>query len=473
MRRAKIVCTIGPASRDEETIVKLIDAGMNVARLNFSHGEHEEHREVYERVRRLSDRVAIIQDLSGPKIRVGEIDGGEMRLVDGGTLTLTTGEVGGRDEVVQVLYDKLPSDVKPGDNIYLADGIIHLEVEGITGADVSCRIINGGVLSSRKGLNLPGVTLSAPSLTEKDRIDLDFGMKLGVDAVALSFVRNAAEVGVLRDLLDEKGSAAWIIAKIEKREALEQIDEIIEAADAVMIARGDLGVEISTEEVPLVQKSIIVKCLGRGKPVITATQMLESMVTSERPTRAEASDVANAVLDGTDAVMLSAETAIGRYPIEAVRIMDRIIRKVEEYGGRPALLFEEGPDSRRVDERGEQDAGTIVDAVCAGAVKVADELGASAIATLTHTGRTARLLSRYRPRVPILALTDSVSAAKQVSLLWGVEAIPVDRIREIEEIIAIVREKMRSAGYSGRIVMTAGIPTKEKKPTNTAHVVEI
>lgn len=476
MRRAKIVCTIGPASRDEETIGRLIDAGMNVARLNFSHGEHEEHGEAYKRIRRLGNHVTIIQDLSGPKIRIGDIDGGEMRLVDGETLTLTTGEVRGRDGVVQVTYEKLSSDVSPGDNVYLADGIIHLEVESVEGTDVRCRIVHGGVLSSRKGLNLPGVTLSAPALTEKDRVDLEFGLKLGVDGVALSFVRSAGEVRLLRDVLVERGSAAWIIAKIEKREALEALDEILDAADAAMIARGDLGVEISTEEVPLVQKSIIARCLRKGKPVITATQMLETMVTSERPTRAEASDVANAVLDGTDAVMLSAETAIGKYPVEAVRIMDRIIRKMEEYGEEPALLFEKGPETRQrhpADALGTDEAGSIVDAVCAGAVTVAEELGASAIATLTHTGRTARLLSRYRPRVPILAMTDFAPAAKQMSLVWGVEAIPVERIESTEKIISIVRDKVRKAGYSGKVVLTAGIPTREKEPTNTIHVVDI
>ncbi len=478
VKRAKIVCTIGPASRGEPVLKGLIEAGMDVARINFSHGAREEHRAVFETIRRISDSVAIMQDLRGPKIRIGAIADGEIHLAEDEILTLTPRDVPGEARLIHVTYPALPAEVSPGDSIYLADGTIHLEVKRISGDKVHCRVMHGGTLTSNKGVNLPGVSISTPALTAEDRDDLAFGLELGMDYIALSFVRSAAEVTAVKQLVRETGSEARIVAKIEKREALRELDRIIDAADALMIARGDLGVEIAPEEVPIVQKSIIVECLGRGKPVITATQMLESMTSSERPTRAEASDVANAVIDGTDAVMLSAETAVGDYPVGTVRMMRRIIEHAEEFVGERSDTNAADSPCRRTDlpslrPRGWSEAVRLTDAVCAGAVKVAEETGATAIACLTHTGTTARLMSSHRPSVPILALTDVQQVVRYMALVWGITAVRVDRIDETETIFATVREKLLEAGYTGRMVLTAGIPTREKEPTNTIHIVKV
>ncbi len=467
MKRAKIVATIGPASWDEKTLAKLVEAGMDVARMNFSHGSYDEHREVYKKLRKLSNTVAIMQDLQGPKIRVGDIPGGEIDLEKGNVITLTTDPGAAGEKVIFVTYPDLPKDVEPGDNIYLSDGIIHLVAEAVGRKDLRCRVIHGGVLTSRKGVNLPGVKVSSPALTEKDREDLQFGLELGVDLVALSFVRSAGEVRELRTLISAADSTARIVSKIEKQEALDSLEEILFETDGVMIARGDLGVEIPTEEVPVVQKKLIAACMQRGKPVITATQMLESMVLSERPTRAEASDVANAVLDGTDAVMLSAETATGRYPVESVEMMSRIIEKMESYRGK--IFTPVDIDGLVSPGKGE----ALADAVCSGAVKIAGEVGAKAIVVLTHSGKTAQLVARRRPEMPILALTDFIPVVRQLSLVWGVRAVPVERIEDTEKIFAIAREKVREAGFAGKIVLTAGIPTRERRSSNTVHVFDI
>lgn len=478
MRRAKIVCTIGPSSRSETILKGLIDAGMDVARVNFSHGTRDKHSAVLNTIRRLSDSVAIMQDLRGPKIRVGEIAGGEVHLADGEKLKLTPRDVPGEAGLIHVTYPELPRDVSPGDGIYMADGTIHLEVERIEGDEVHCRVVHGGILASRKGVNLPGVKISTPALTTEDRSDIAFGLELGMDYVALSFVRSADEIEEVKRLIREAQSTARVVAKIEKREALRELEAIIDAADALMIARGDLGVEIAPEEVPVVQKSIIMECLRRGKPVITATQMLESMTSSERPTRAEASDVANAVIDGTDAVMLSAETAIGSYPVETVRMMRRIIERAEGYAGGACDSSVADSRYRRAGPRcarpaGWNEANILTDAVCAGSVKTAEEIEASAIACLTHTGATARLMASHRPGVPILALTDSLTTARHMSLVWGVTAILVDRIEETEKVFATVREKVRGDGHRGHVVLTAGIPTREKQSTNTIHLLYV
>ena len=478
MKRAKIVCTIGPSSRDRAVLEGLIDAGMDVARINFSHGTREEHRAAFETIRSLDDSVAIMQDLRGPKIRIGAIAGGEIHLAEGEILTLTPRDVPGEERLIHVTYPALPEDVSPGDNIYLADGIIRLEVDRISGDEVRCRVIHGGALTSHKGVNLPGVRISTPALTVEDRDDLAYGLEIGMDYIALSFVRSAEEVLEVRRLIGEARSTARVVAKIEKREALDELDRIIDAADALMIARGDLGVEIAPEEVPIVQKSIIVECLRRGKPVITATQMLESMTYSERPTRAEASDVANAVIDGTDAVMLSAETAVGGFPLETVRMMRRIIEHTEEFVGKRDDANVGGSWHRRIDLPAHRPPGWSetemrTDAVCAGAVTVAEATGASAIACLTHSGATARMMASHRPSVPILALTDLQTVARQMALVWGVKPVRVDRIAETETVFATVKERLLEAGHGGRMVLTAGIPTKEKEPTNTIHIVEV
>jgi pyruvate kinase len=468
VKRAKIVCTIGPASRDGETLKRLAGAGMNVARINFSHGKHEEHAEVCRRVRELGSDIAVMQDLQGPKIRVGEIEG-EMELIRDSTIVLTAGDPAGRPGVIHIDYAKLAGEVKPGNDIFLSDGIIHLVVEGVDEEDVRCRVVHGGILTSRKGVNLPGVSISAPALTDRDREDLDFGIGLDVDYVALSFVRSPDEVRELRKILKDAGSAAKIVVKIEKREAIDNLPGILAETDAVMIARGDLGVEIPADQVPVVQKELIGRCLAAGKPVITATQMLESMTTSVMPTRAEASDVANAVIDGSDALMLSAETATGRFPVETVSMMSRIIETAEEY---VLATRKEGAQEGALDMAGSAvDSDT--DAIMAGAVMTAREVGAKAIVVLSHSGRTARLVARRRPSVPVIALTDLEHVVSQLSLVWGVRTIRIDSIEGTEEIIGVITKKVTEAGFSGKIVLTAGIPTKERAPTNTVHVVEV
>jgi pyruvate kinase len=462
-RRAKIVCTIGPASRDEAVLGRLVEAGMDVARMNFSHGTREGHKEIYERIRKLSGEVAVMQDLRGPKMRVGVIEGEGVRLMDGESFTLTSRDVKGGPGIAGVGYEGLAKDVSPGDSIFLADGTIHLEVESVSGKDVSCRIVHGGTLSTGKGMNLPGVSMSVPALTGKDLEDLAYGLDLGVDLVALSFVTGPDEVEDLKERLRRAGSKAWVVAKIEKREALENLGGIITAADALMIARGDLGVEIPVEDVPIVQKNIIRACRSAGKPVITATQMLESMVREERPTRAEASDVANAIIDGTDAVMLSAETATGAHPEETVRIMGRIVARAEEYRTGDHLFDR--------DEPGGEDHQA--DTVSLGAVTIAEEIGASVIACLTHTGRTARMIARYRPYVPIIALTDNPHISRLLRLVWGVSCIRIETIEDTESILGIVRERLEEAGFRGRAVMTAGIPTGLRGPTNMVNVLDL
>lgn len=464
MRRAKIVCTIGPASRKADVLRDLVEAGMNVARMNFSHGTREQHRDVYRLIREISPEVAIMQDLRGPKIRVGTIPGDGLRLVEGESFTLTTREIEGGAGIAGVTYGEFSRDVKKGDSIFLADGTIHLEAAKVSGDDVVCRVVHGGLLTSGKGVNLPGVRIGETALTAKDAADLEYGLELGVDMVALSFVTGPEDVTGLKERIRELGSSAWVVAKMEKREALEKLDAIVKASDALMIARGDLGVEISAEEVPIVQKKIIQACRRAATPVITATQMLESMVTEERPTRAEASDVANAIIDGTDAVMLSAETATGAYPVEAVRIMSRIAERAEEYRI-------DNPCFGEREEPGREDH--LVDAVSLGAVEIAEEMDASAIACLTHSGKTAKMIARYRPCVPVVALTDNALLVRTLSVVWGLRCIQIERIEETERIVTAVRDRLREAGLVGTVVLTAGVPTKEKGPTNMINVVTV
>src|SRR5712692_6041610 len=407
MRRTKIVCTIGPATSSEEQLERLMRAGMNVARLNFSHGTHDEHAAVIERIRRISARlgcpIAILQDLQGPKIRVGSLQGGQpIRLVDGAQVTITTRPVAGDSQTIPTTYMHLPQDVKPGDRILLDDGLMELRVLDAGATDVRCQVVHGGLLKEHKGINLPGVAVSAPALTEKDREDLRFGVMHGVDYVALSFVRQPEDVLEAKDLIRqfqvEKGETDQVmppplIAKLEKPEALAHLDDILAAVDGVMVARGDLGVEMAPEKVPLIQKRIISTCNDVGLPVITATQMLESMITHPRPTRAEASDVANAILDGTDAIMLSAETATGAYPIEAVEMMVRIALETEA-GNRTAHQ----PQCKHL---------TKAHAVSHAARALSEEASVQAIVVFTRSGTSAHLFSKDRPRTPIFAYTPS------------------------------------------------------------------
>ena len=416
MTKTKIICTIGPASSLPETIAGLVQSGMNVARLNFSHGTHDEHSERIRVIRRVSAElgkpVAIMQDLAGQKIRVGVVEPDPLTLRAGDEFTLTTRSAG-KPGAVTVEFPGFPRMVKPGDAILLSDGSIELRVTATTETDVVTLVAAGGELSSRKGVNVPLHSLDVPAFTDKDREDLEFGIRHGVDIVAQSFVRNAADVRQVREFLAGRGSTVPIVAKIENNRAIENIDGILEAVDGIMVARGDLGVETPLEKVPIVQKSIIAKSNAAGKPVITATHMLKSMVTEIRPTRAEAADVANAVLDGTDAVMLSEETAVGKYPALAVEILGRIAREAEScalFGGVVQRLRGYPPLSDR-------------EAFGLSVCNLSDNINASGIVTHTKSGYTARLIARHRPKQAVIAITPSEATYRRLAAAWGVEPV--------------------------------------------------
>jgi pyruvate kinase len=463
-RRTKIVCTIGPASDSEEMIAKLITAGMNVARVNFSHGTHEYHRKVIRRIKEvrkaLNKPVAILQDLQGPKIRIGNIKDGIVQLKPGKEFILTSENVSGDEHRASVSLKTLPQEVSLGHPILLADGNIELRVEKIVSPDIYCKVIVGGKLSSHKGINLPGSEIHVDSTTKKDRKDIVVGIEEGVDAIALSFVRSAADITAARRAIKEAGGDVPIVAKIEKHEAVDNIDGIVSAAQAVMVARGDLGVEIELERVPLVQKAIIRICNALGKPVITATQMLQSMVENPRPTRAEATDVANAILDGTDAVMLSEETAAGKYPVEAVMIMDRIARSAES--ALDPLKFE--------NIAAQTSTG---DAISRSSYFIGKEIEAAAIITPTWSGSTACLVSRFRPKQPIIATTPNESALDFLSLCWGVVPLQIPPSDSLDDMIRLSIEAARHAGYleSGQeVIITGGMPLHVAGKTNFIKV---
>jgi pyruvate kinase len=464
MRRTKIVCTIGPSSDSEDMIARLIAAGMNVARLNFSHGTADYQRDLIRKIKRvrkaLNKPVAILQDLQGPKIRIGVIESGFVTLQPGQEFVLTANNVPGDAARVSVSLPSLPQEVKVGHPILLADGNIELRVERIAPPDIYCRVIVGGLLSSHKGINLPGSEVHVDSLTKKDREDILVGLEEGVDAVALSFVRKASDILACRTVIRDHGGNIPIIAKIEKHEAVDNIDSIVAASQAIMVARGDLGVEIDLEKVPLVQKSIIHKCNALGKPVITATQMLQRMVDNPRPTRAEATDVANAILDGTDAVMLSDETAAGKYPSESVMMMDRIARSAES--ALDELKFENIPI----------EAGTS-DAISRASYFIAKEIAAAAIITPTWSGSTACLVSRFRPKQPILATTPNEAALDFLSLCWGVIPVLIPPSDSMDDMIRLSIEAGRAAGYieSGQqVIITGGAPLHVAGKTNFIKV---
>lgn len=423
-RRTKIVATLGPASSDARVIEALIAAGVNVVRLNMSHGDHEAHRARYNLVRCAAAAagapVAVLADLCGPKIRVGRLQGGKVDLVDGSSVTLTTRDVEGGPGLIPSEYAALPTDVKRGDRILLDDGNLELAVSGVEGTEVACRVVHGGVLKDRKGINLPGVSISAPSLTAKDRDDARFALELGVDFLALSFVRRAQDVLDLRELVTASGWRAGIISKIERPEALANIEAIIDASDGIMIARGDLGVELPPEEVPVTQDQLIDMARGRDRPCIVATQMLESMVEHARPTRAEVVDVSHAVSAGADAVMLSAETAVGAYPVEAVRMMDRIARQTEGYlwgHGYFASLTEKDDDPRPM---------PIADAMARSIALLSRDLWVRAIVIVAQGVTSARNVSASRPAAPVLAVSPDAAACRRMSLLWGVEPVQLE-----------------------------------------------
>lgn len=452
--RTKIVCTIGPASREPEQLVKLIRAGMDVARLNFSHGDQEGHEETIRRVREAAEQVgkpvAILGDLQGPKLRMGVMREGGVLIEPGERLVITTDDIVGEPGRVPAQYELLPKAVQPGDRILIDDGLLELTVREVTDTDIVTEVVTGGILNSNKGINLPRAALDIPAITDKDRADLAFAIEQGLDWIALSFVRTAGEVWDLKGYIRQLsafGRQTPVISKIEKPEAINNIDEIIQASDGIMAARGDLGIELSAEAVPMLQKTIISKCNAIGKPVITATQMLDSMIRNPRPTRAEASDVANAILDGSDAIMLSGETASGKYPLQAVQTMVRIAQEVERAqvnGGHREMAAKAGR--------------TFSEAVSHASVEMAIDLSAAAIVTPTVSGSTARAISRFRPPSPIVAVTPSPFTQRELMLFWGVYPLLSQRSATTDAVIADAVEAAQIAGYvkEGDVLVVTG-----------------
>ncbi|HUR74745.1 MAG TPA: pyruvate kinase [Sporichthya sp.] len=464
MRRAKIICTLGPATDGEEQVRALVNAGMDIARLNLSHGSYPEHEERYRRVRAASDAVGravgILVDLQGPKIRLGRFADGSAELLPGAPFTITTREVPGDAGVVSTTYADLPRDCEPGDAILIDDGRIGLQVLSVTGTDVNTLVVDGGWVSNSKGLNLPGVAVGVPAMSEKDIADLRWALHLRADLIALSFVRDAKDYEQVRAVMDEEGVVLPVIAKLEKPQAVENLDEIIATFDGVMVARGDLGVELPLEDVPLVQKRAIQSTRIKAKPVIVATQMLDSMIDDPRPTRAEASDVANAVLDGADALMLSGETSVGRHALTAVRTMARIIEAVEA-DTLTALGPAIGPPQ------------TIGGAIARAATEVGEAADAKYLVAFTQSGQSARRLARYRSPIPVLAFTPVPAVRNQLALSWGVETFLVPEVRHTDEMVKQVDATLLALGrveVGDRIVIIAGSPPGIPGSTNAMRV---
>jgi len=464
VRRAKIVCTLGPAVGTAERIRELVDAGMDVARLNMSHGSYADHEQMYRLVREAADAtghgVGIFADLQGPKIRLGTFAEGPVRLTAGDQFTITTREVAGDARICGTTYDGLAGDVNPGDPLLIDDGKVRLKVSKVNGPDVVTEVMVGGRVSDHKGINLPGVAVSVPALSEKDIEDLRWALNLGVDFIALSFVRSAKDVDDVRLVMDEEGVHLPVIAKIEKPQAIENLDEIVEAFDGLMVARGDLGVECPLEDVPVLQKLMIDQARRNAKPVIVATQMLESMISAPAPTRAEASDVANAVLDGADAVMLSGETSVGDYPVLTVQTMARIIGSTEDHGlGHMAAVTWE-PRTR---------GGVIAKA----AAEVADRVGAKYLVAFTQSGDSARRLARYRGGIQVLALTPLATTRSQLSVSWGVETFKTDPVEHTDEMVRQVDEQLLKIGRvkeGDLVVIIAGSPPGIPGSTNALRI---
>ena len=448
--KTKIVATVGPVSSSPDMIQKLMRAGVDIFRLNFSHGENSQKLELINVIRAVSDKlgrqVGILGDLQGPKIRTGKMAGEGMLLTKGQEVVITTDDVLGSDGVIPTIYKSLPYDVRQGSRILLDDGLLELKVITADGERVRCRVVAGGLLKNNKGINLPGVNVSAPCLTNKDLIDLDFALEAGVDFVALSFVRTAEDILEIKRIISDKGKDTPVVAKIEKPEALRNFKKILEATDAVMVARGDLGVEIAPEKVPIFQKMIIQACNKAGKPVITATQMLDSMIRSPRPTRAETSDVANAIIDGTDAIMLSAETASGDFPVESVETMVRIAIDVEN-----ADFIESTTPSCSV--------SIVAQAVAESSCRTATTLKAKAIAVYTRSGSTAALISSFRPKTPIIAFATSLEIRRRLSIYWGVRCIEVGIMENTDQQIFEVEKKLLASGFRNgdHVIITMGL----------------
>lgn len=478
-RQTKIVCTIGPASCSPEIIGQLIDAGMNVARLNFSHGTHEAHRERIQLLRRVSAEksanVAILMDLQGPKIRTGKlVPPHTVMLEPDAPITITTEKIVGDVNRVSTTYANLPHDVKPGDRILLSDGTLELCVESVAPPEVHCRVVRGGELGESKGINLPGVTIAEPSLTEKDRIDVAFSIEEKADFLALSFVRSAEDIRGLREILRAANSDIGIVAKIERPEALGQIRDIAALSDAIMVARGDLGVEVNFEDVPGIQKSLISECNELGVPVITATQMLESMVYASRPTRAEVADVANAIHDGTDAVMLSAETASGKYPVEACSVMVRVAAKTDlEH---QATTSDRRMRGFRKDDLKKRRQGlkgvhhdSYADAIGQAVFRMCEHLDIKRVVCFTNTGYTAGAIARFRPKARITAITSLESTCRKCALMWGVSAVLTREFDLIEAMVHEVEEQLLRTGAAvpgETIIIVTGTPLSESGRTN-------
>ena len=469
MRKTKIICTIGPASESEEKLRELMMAGMNVARFNFSHGSHDEHRRKFERIRKLRDEldipVATMLDTKGPEIRLKDFEKGKVQLQAGQSFTLTSRDVTGTESEVSITYKELTKDCKAGMMILLDDGLIELHVEKVTDTDIVCTVVNGGPISDKKGVNVPGAELSMPYLSEQDRSDIIFGCEQGFDFVAASFVRTKEDVLAIREILKEKNSPMKIIAKIESTQGINHLEEILDVADGIMVARGDMGVEVPFEEVPVLQKKMIKMAEAAGKYVITATQMLDSMIHHPRPTRAECTDVANAIYDGTTAIMLSGETAAGDYPVEALKTMARIAERTEadiDYVGR----------LKKRDYAPSDDTTAISHATCS----IAAEVGADAIVTVTMSGFTASMVSMYKPNCPIIACTINPTVCRQSNLMFGVAPLHIRQEDTADELFREALSAARNAGYlkSGdKVVLTAGVPLGIPGRTNMIRVEEI
>jgi pyruvate kinase len=478
-RRAKIVCTLGPATSTPDEVARLVAAGMDVARLNMSHGRQDGHLAVYQRVRAASDAsghsVGVLADLQGPKIRLGTFQAGPVRLRPGQEFTISVRPVPGDEHEASTTYPGLAGDVRAGDTVLVDDGRVVLEVQAVRGGRIRTRVITGGLVSDHKGLNLPGVQVSVPALTAKDEADLRWALRLRADMIALSFVQGPADAGPARKIMDETGVRLPLIAKIEKPQALDTLDEIVDAFDGIMVARGDLGVELPLEQVPMAQKRIITRAMDKAKPVIVATQMLESMISAPRPTRAEASDVANAVLDGADALMLSAETSVGEYPAGAVATMARIITAAERDYLRPAASLPPGPAGTGPASTGPAGTGpsTTGGAIARAAAEVGAVAGARALVAFTITGETARRLARYRSPIPLLAFTPQPATRSQLALTWGVETFIVPPARHTDEMVRQVEDALLQIGRcekGDRVVIVAGSPPGTPGRTNALRV---
>ncbi len=470
-KKTKIICTIGPSSSSPEQLKRLIENGMDIARLNFSHGTHESHAETISTIKKVREElgvpIAILLDTKGPEIRTKLLENDEkVELVAGQTFTLTTKDIVGNKDIVAVTYDQITSDVVPGNTILIDDGLIELTVKEVTETDVICDVVNGGGLSNRKGVNIPSVSINLPAITEKDREDIIFGINQGVDFIAASFVRNAAAVQEIRDILNDGSSDIAIISKIENEEGIQNIDAIIEASDGIMVARGDLGVEVPPESIPRMQKDIIRKCNNAFKPVITATQMLDSMIRNPRPTRAEITDVANAIYDGTDAIMLSGETAMGKYPVEAVSMMRKIALETEANLDYSALI-----ESRA----GLRSKG-VSSAICYASVQTARTLNSKVIVASSISGFTTRVLSKFRPESQIIGFSPIERTRRKMQILWGVTPVHANEVNDTDALLEEATSTAISLGLAKKndtLVLTAGVPMGKTGVTNMIKVVEI